>query len=186
MGTHHQYHPVSKLLHWTMGIIWIGVWCAGFLAVHFREQLNPHHGLSLWHKAIAITLVFLVVVRVFWRIVTPPPPLPDSMTPRMQQAAFAGHLAIYALALVALPMSGWALSSVAGKPVMMLGLVEIPPYLPESPAVVETVRAIHTWLSWLCAAMVAGHVVLAFKHHLVDRDGVLQGMLPARRPDARR
>lgn len=175
-----HYHPFSKFLHWTMGAIWLGVWVAGFLAVHFREQLNPHHGLSVWHKAIAITLVFLVVLRVFWRLVTPPPALPDSMTPRMKRAASAGHLGIYALALVALPMTGWALSSVAGKPVMMLGLVEIPPYLPQNKDIVETVRDIHTWLSWLCGAMVLGHILLAFKHHVVDKDGVLTGMLPRR------
>jgi cytochrome b561 len=164
-----------------MGAIWLGVWLAGFLAVHWREQLNPHHGLTVWHKAIAITLVFLVVLRVFWRLVSPPPALPGSMGPRMKRAASAGHLAIYALALVALPMSGWALSSVAGKPVMMLGLVEIPAYLPQQGKdIVETVRAIHTWLSWLCGAMVLGHMVLAFKHHVVDKDGVLTGMLPRR------
>lgn len=181
MSAPHHYHPFSKLLHWTMGAIWLGVWLAGFLAVHFREQLNPHHGLSVWHKAIAITLVFLVVLRVFWRLVSPPPALPDSMGPLMKRAASAGHLAIYALALVALPMSDWALSSVAGKPVMMLGLVEIPPYLPQQDKdIVETVRAIHTWLSWLCGAMVLGHILLAFKHHVVDRDGVLAGMLPRR------
>nr|WP_206077465.1 cytochrome b/b6 domain-containing protein [Massilia sp. HP4] len=97
----------------------------------------------------------------------------------MKRAAAAGHLAIYALALAALPMSGWALSSVAGKPVMMLGLVEIPPYLPQqSKDIVETVRAIHTLLSWLCGAKVLGHILLAFKHHVIDKDGVLAGMLP--------
>lgn len=181
MSAPHHYHPVSKFLHWTMGAIWLGVWLAGFLAVHFREQLNPHHGLSVWHKAIAITLVFLVVLRVCWRLVTPPPALPDSMGSLMKRVASAGHLAIYTLALIALPMSGWALSSVAGKPVMMLGLVEIPAYLPrQDKDIVEIVRAIHTWLSWLCGAMVLGHILLAFKHHVVDRDGVLAGMLPRR------
>lgn len=180
MSTSHHYHPFSKLLHWSMGLIWIGAWVAGFLAVHVRDQLNPHHGLTVWHKAVAITLVFLVVVRVFWRLVNPPPALPDSMGPRMKRAASAGHLAIYALALIALPMSGWALSSVAGKPVMMLGLIEIPAYLPANKDIVETVRAVHTWLSWLCGAMVSGHILIALKHHVVDKDGVLAGMLPRR------
>jgi cytochrome b561 len=180
MNPNNHYHPFSKFLHWTMGSIWLGVWILGFLAVHFREQLSPHHILTLWHKAIAITLVFLVVLRVAWRITTPPPALPSSMGPMMQRAAAAGHIAIYVLALLALPMSGWALSSVAGKPVVMLGLIEIPAYLPQNKDMVETVRAVHTWISWLCGAMVLGHILVALKHHVVDKDGVLIGMLPRR------
>lgn len=181
MKPSHHYHPFSKLLHWSMGLLWIAAWIAGFLAVHLREQVNAHHGLTIWHKGVAISLVFLVVVRVAWRLVTPAPTLPDTMTPAMKKAALAGHLSLYALALIALPMSGWALSSVAAKPVVMFGLVTVPPFLEPNKEAVETVRAIHTYLAWLCGAMVAGHVLVALKHHFVDRDAILAGMLPRRR-----
>lgn len=181
MSTTHHYHPFSKLLHWTMGVLWISAWFAGFMAVHFRDQLNPHHGLTIWHKGVAISLVFLIVVRVSWRLMSSPPPLPDTMGAMMQRAAVAGHIGLYGLALIALPMSGWALSSVANKPVIMFGLVQIPPFLPPNKELVELLRSVHTILSWVCGAMVMGHVLIAFKHHFIDKDGVLQGMLPRRK-----
>jgi cytochrome b561 len=35
-------------------------------------------------------------------------------------------------------------------------------------------------MAWLCGGLVAGHVLVALKHHYIDRDGVLTRMLPRR------
>jgi len=43
-------------------------------------------------------------------------------------------------------------------------------------------RGVHYWLNMLLAGLVALHVLAAFKHLLVDRDGVMQRMLPIPTP----
>ncbi|WP_255556378.1 cytochrome b/b6 domain-containing protein [Methylococcus sp. ANG] len=43
---------------------------------------------------------------------------------------------------------------------------------------------IHRFLGWALAALVVGHVVMAIKHHHIDRDGVLKRMLPGQHPRA--
>ena len=39
------YTGTAKWLHWGMALIWLGNWCVGILASHWREELNPHFGL---------------------------------------------------------------------------------------------------------------------------------------------
>ena len=43
------------------------------------------------HKNIATTIIFLVVIRIFWRYTHPVPQLPDSMLPMMKTLAHVGH-----------------------------------------------------------------------------------------------
>ena len=174
------YNPVSKLLHWSMAAIWIAAWGLGVMAVYLRDLINTDHGVTIAHKAIATTILFLVVLRVAWRLTHPAPPLPDSMSPLLQRAAQLGHLGLYAVALIALPVSGWLMSSVADKPIMVLWLFHLPPLVEPAKAWVETARLVHTTLAWTMGAVVLGHILIALKHHYIDRDGILAGMLPGR------
>ncbi|NNG21981.1 cytochrome b [Telluria aromaticivorans] len=177
----HGYHPLSKLQHWVMALIWIAAWIIGFIAVHFRDALNAHHELTILHKALASTVIFLTVFRIVWRWRHPAPALPASMSPALRRAAHQAHIALYALALVALPLSGWMWSSVADKPIMMLGLVKLPPLVAPAPEYYGLAKMVHQWLSWSIGLLVLGHAAAALKHHFHDRDGVLTSMLPARK-----
>jgi cytochrome b561 len=169
-----------------MAAIWIFSWCAGMIAVHLREELNPHHAITAVHKASAATILFLVVVRIAWRLAHPAPPLPTSMSPLIQRVAHAGHLALYAVALVALPVSGWMWSSVADKPIFVLGLFFLPPLVAPHPEFYDLAKWVHTLTAWTTGALVGGHIIVALKHHFIDRDGVMQTMLPTTPRQSRR
>lgn len=176
-----HYSATAKGLHWLMAALWLAAWIVGILAVYWRDALNPHHGLTFWHKAIASSLLLLIVVRLAWRWTHPAPSLPSNVSARLQSLAHWGHRLLYALALIALPVSGWAWSSVADKPIMVLGLFSLPHILPTWPEAYDTVKWLHIILAWFCGALVAGHLMFALKHHWLDRDGVLESMLPRRR-----
>ncbi len=173
-----KFTPVARLLHWLMGFLWLAVWIIGYAAANWREALNPGHGLTAAHKALAATLLFLIVIRVFWRLTHPAPALPDSMTPLMKRAAHWGHFLLYAMALIALPVSGWMWSSVADKPIMVLWLFQLPPLVDPNPAYYVLAKQVHIWLAWITGALVLGHILLALKHYFIDRDGVMESMLP--------
>lgn len=176
-----DYTGTAKFLHWLMAGMWIAAWILGIIAVYWRDEFNPDHSITVLHKTIASALLFLIVVRVAWRWTHPAPPLPASMSPAMQRGAVIGHLALYVLALIALPVSGWAWSSVADKPISVLGLFQLPHILPTNPEAYDLVKWIHKTLAWLTGALVGGHLLLALKHHVIDRDHVLKGMLPRKR-----
>jgi cytochrome b561 len=58
------------------------------------------------------------------------------------------------------------------------GLLELPVLMGPDPALKVTLLGVHYWLNMLLAALVGLHVLAAVKHLLVDRDGVMQRMLP--------
>ena len=175
-----SYTPVAKGFHWLMAILWIGAWALGFISAHGAKVLNPDHVLTFLHKSVASTIVFLTLLRVIWRIGHRPPALPDSMSPLMRKLAHLGHLLLYAVALLALPMSGWFLSSVADKPILMAGFIHLPMLHGPDQSLVATARLVHNILAWSCGLLVAGHILVAFKHHLIDRDDILLRMIRAR------
>lgn len=181
MQNSRKYTAPARLLHWLMAIIWIAVWLIGYIAVTWRDEMNPHHGLTIAHKALASTLLFLIILRVFWRLTHRAPALPDSMSPLMQRAAHWGHILLYAVALIALPLSGWLWSSVAGKPISVLWLFPLPPLVEANPDYYPLMKEIHITLAYFTGALVLGHILVALKHAIVDKDGVLQSMLPGHR-----
>nr|AWH58710.1 Putative cytochrome b [Pseudomonas fluorescens] len=161
-------------------MIWIGAWCIGILATHWRDELNLHHQLMFLHKAMASTILFLVVARIAWRLTHPAPALPDSISPLMKRGAFLGHLLLYIVALVGLAVSGWYWSSVADKPIMVAGLFMLPPLVAADQSLYDLAKWIHTYTGWFCGALVGGHALVALKHHFMEKDNVLAGMLPER------
>lgn len=175
------YTSTAKWLHWGMALVWVFSWVLGFLASHWREELKFQPGLTFVHKALAATLIFLIVVRVAWRLTHRPPALPETMNSLMRRAAALGHFALYAVALIALPVSGWFWSSVAGKPIMVLGLFPLVPITDANPDLYTLAQDIHTWTSWFCGALVGGHTLVALKHHFINKDNIVAGMLPKTR-----
>ncbi|PZU28172.1 MAG: cytochrome B [Stenotrophomonas sp.] len=173
-----SYTATAKLLHWLMAAMWITAAALGVAAVYLRAYVNTDHSVTFWHKAIASALLFLLVARVAWRVFHHPPEMPDSMSAYMRRLAHMGHVALYAVALLALPMSGWVWSSVADKPIMVLGVLQLPPLMAPDPGAYATAKQVHFSFAWLSIVLVLGHIAAALKHHLIDKDSVLLSMLP--------
>jgi cytochrome b561 len=132
-----------------------------------------------WHKWAGVTLFLLVWVRLAWRATHRPPALPESMTASMRLAAHAGHGLLYLL-MIAIPLSGWLMSSAKGFQTVYFGIVPIPDLLDKNKELGEVLAEVHETLNFLLAAVVGGHTLAALKHHLIDKDDVLTRMSPHR------
>lgn len=130
------------------------------------------------HKAIGITVLALTLARIAWRLMHRPPPLSVEMVAWERTAAKVVHWSFYVL-LLALPVSGWMLSSNPARlrPMSWFGLFPIPP-LPISGAAANLGHEAHGVLGYLMAALVAVHIAAALRHHFVLRDSVLARMFP--------
>lgn len=171
-----NYTVTAKWLHWLVAGVWLSAWVLGVLAVYAHDWVNPNHGLTIWHKSLAITLVVLVPLRILWRLTHPAPALPQTISPFMQRAAKLGHLAIYLFALVLFPLSGWFWSSVADKPIFFLGLWQMPMLIAPNAELYMVGKWLHVGLAWLCGAMIVGHILMALKHKFLDNDGILESI----------
>ena len=175
-----RYTGVAMLLHWLIALLIFGLFPLG-LYMHGLPLSIEKLQLYSWHKWGGMTVLLLVAIRLAWRITHRPPSLPAGM-PRWQVgAAHALHAVIY-LFILAIPLSGWALSSAAGVQVVWFGVLPLPNLVAASKPLAHTLAEVHEILNFTLAGLVFLHVAAALKHHLVDRDGVLLRMLPGGRP----
>jgi cytochrome b561 len=128
------------------------------------------------HESIGTLLIPLILARLVYRLANPPLPLPDDIAALQQFAAHATHVGLYAL-LVAQPLVGWIATSASGAPITVLGLFVLPPIAPENHAFSEQLFALHGWIGFAIAALVAAHIAAALYHHVVRKDRVLMRMI---------
>ncbi|HVY06194.1 MAG TPA: cytochrome b [Burkholderiales bacterium] len=171
-----RYTGMAIALHW---LIAIAILCTFLLGQYMSDlQLSPAKlKLYSYHKWIGVTIFLLVLARIAWRLGHRPPAPPPSMAAWQHHAAGAAHFFLYALTL-AIPLSGWLMSSASGFQVVYLGVLPIPDLLAKNKETAGQLKELHEALNWLMVVVVALHVAAALKHHLIDRDNVLQRMLP--------
>lgn len=172
------YTRTAQVLHWLMAIIFIVAWIIGFYSGNFLSydvDGSFKGSVITLHKNIATTIIFLVMIRIFWRYTHPAPELPNTMSPIMKRFAHLGHLALYFM-LLALPITGCLFSWSAGHPAPVLYLFNLPTLVAENPAITAIVKPLHVYISWAVGLLLAGHILAALKHHFVDKDNVLNSM----------
>lgn len=173
---HTHYNRTAIALHWLMALGLAGTFALGFY-MHDLPLSPDKLKLYSWHKWAGIGLLALVVLRLAWRIVHPAPPLPASMGPLSRAAAHAGHWALYGL-MLAIPVSGWLMSSAQGFQVVWFGVLPLPDLVPRNAELGSALRDTHMILNYALIAAVIGHAGAALQHHFIKKDTVLARMLP--------
>ena len=79
-----------------------------------------------------------------------------------------------------MPIAGFAASNFSKFGVKYFGLVQIPPLGVDDREIYAVLQGIHVGTSYVFVALIALHVAAALKHLLIDRDGVMRRMWPAR------
>lgn len=170
------YHSAAKALHWitalaVLGLLGLGLWMTD-LPLGFTKLYTYN-----WHKWIGLTVLVLTVGRLLWRWRHPPPPLPGAVARWQAVLAPIAHWALLAL-LLAMPLSGWLMSSAAGVSVFWFGYVPLPDLVPRDPGLFEALRTTHYILSRVLMAVLALHVAAVVHHDLLRSDGVFRRMWP--------
>jgi cytochrome b561 len=168
-----RYSPVAILLHWLLALAIVGAFGGGL----YMADL-PFSPLRLklynWHKWAGVTILALSALRLLWRLTHRPPP--DLPMPAWQaRVAHATHWLFY-VAFFAVPLTGWAMTSAKGYPIVWFGVLPLPDFVPKDKALGDVLEDVHAWLAYGLAALVLAHVAGALKHQLIDRDGLLARM----------
>lgn len=172
-----RYSGVAIGLHWLAALLIFG----GFgIGLYMTELPFSPDKLRLysWHKTVGVTVFLLAVVRLGWRMWRRPPP-PPPMARWQRVASQAVHRLLYLL-MLAVPLSGWLMSSAKGFQTMWFGVVPLPELLTANEALGDALARVHWLLNLALAGLVALHLLAALKHHFIDRDGLLGRMWPGR------
>ncbi|QNA87553.1 cytochrome b [Massilia sp. Dwa41.01b] len=174
-----RYSPIAIALHWLIAVLIVATFTLGLVMTDIPGLTPTKLRYFSWHKWAGVTVLALAALRLLWRLRRTPPAYPDPMIAWQRKAAGALHGLLYLL-MFAVPLSGYFYSLSAGVPVVYFGLFPLPALIDADPALKPVLGALHYWLNMLLAGLVVLHVLAAFKHLLVDRDGVMQRMLPGR------
>ncbi|MBL8488636.1 MAG: cytochrome b [Rhodocyclaceae bacterium] len=170
------YTLTAIRLHWLVAVAIIGTFAVG-LYMHDLPLSPRKLQIYSWHKWAGVSLFLLVLFRLAWRIGHRPPAEPEGMPAWQRKAAAAVHHTLYLL-MLAVPLSGWLMSSAKGFQTVWFGIVPLPDLVAKNKELGDTLQALHMALNFTMAALVVAHAGAALKHHFVDRDDVLVRMLP--------
>ncbi|TXH56881.1 MAG: cytochrome b [Burkholderiaceae bacterium] len=176
-ATSARYSGPAIALHWLLALALFGAFAVGLYMTDL--PLSPQRlKLYNWHKWAGICILALSALRLLWRL-THRPPADVPMPAWQRRASHATHHLLYVL-FFAVPLAGWAYSSAAGFPIVVFGVLPLPDFVAPSKELAEAIKPLHKILAFTMAALVLVHVGAALKHHLVDRDGLLDRMRPGR------
>lgn len=171
-----QYTLFAIGLHWWIALL---IFIAFPLGIYMHDLPFSPTKLKLfsWHKWIGVTVFLFVIVRILWRLSHKPPTLPDNIARWQKIVIHISHSLLYLL-MVAIPLSGWLMSSAKGFQTVWFGVLPLPDLLDKNKELGNLLSVVHTTLNFSLLALVILHVNAALKHHFVDKDNVLQRMLP--------
>src|SRR5664279_298699 len=166
-----RYDRVAAWLHWAIGALLLAEIAFGLLLDEIAPRGTPARaGVINLHKSFGIVIGVLVAVRIAWRLAHAAPSWPASMSARRQRAAHLGHVALYACMVVA-PLAGYLGSNFSKHGVRFFGIA-IAPWGPDWPAAYSILVGVHDASTYLLLALIVGHVAMALKHALIERDGI--------------
>ena len=169
-----RYTASAIVLHWLVALL---IFVAFPLGVYMHDlPLSPTKlQLYSYHKWIGITILMLASLRVAWRVTHAPPPLPEDMASWQRCASQVVHFLLYLL-ILAIPLSGWLMSSAKGFQTVWFGVLPLPDLLDKDRELGDLLAEVHKALNFVLLALVILHVGAALKHHFVEHRPFLQRM----------
>ena len=174
-----RYGAVAQGLHWLIAAMILGMFGLGWYMVRLPLSQQKFDLYQL-HKWIGVTIFGLAALRLVWRLGHPAPPLPPAMPAWERTAARLSHGLLYALLFVQ-PMIGFLQSNAANFPVVLWGVLPLPPLIGPNEPLSDILLHVHHFGAFLFMLLVLLHVAAALRHHFLLKDDVLRRMLPAAR-----
>lgn len=182
-----RYSLFAILLHWITVASLVLIAAIGWYMSELPDGAMGQEFLYQFHKSLGITVLFLTLARIVWRLMNPPPPLPSDLSRGEKLIASVVHAGFYVL-LFAIPVSGWIYVSTTRDfqvPTVLFGIISWPHLPLTENSNVESINAIaestHSALVWATVVLLVLHVAGAVKHQFSGEGGVLHRMFIARK-----
>jgi cytochrome b561 len=173
------YGAVAIAMHWGMAALLVALLGLGWYMVSLPDAGYDTRKITLIlaHKSLGMVALALVLPRLAWRLCSALPPLPQQAPEWQRVTARLAHLLFYAF-MFALPLTGWIMSSAGGYPTPIFGWFDVPDITGPNEGLFHLSIAVHRWLAWGFAGLLALHAGAALHHHFVVRDDTLRSILP--------
>jgi cytochrome b561 len=174
-----RYGAAAQSIHWISALLVVIAWGLGLIGEEL-DKGRPRELGEFWHIFAGELVLLLLLFRLVWRLVEPPPAAELTAMGRLADvAAKLGHLALYAL-LLAVPAIGIATQFAGGETLSVFGLFEIASPWTKDRAFKHSLEEVHELSAHALIALAALHALAALAHHFILHDQTLRRMLPGR------
>jgi cytochrome b561 len=190
-----RYTKTAIVLHWLIalliiGMLALGLWMSelpkdapkvaefdlfdlGLYTVSMPEPVSVRTFYFNLHKSCGLTLLALILLRVFWRVSHKAPEFPATMKVWEKKLSHAVHHSLYLLMLL-VPVSGFVMSVYSKYGVAWFGTPLVNGL--DNPQMRDVFKEMHEITAWVLLVIAALHIAAAIKHKVVDRDEVMRRM----------
>ncbi len=172
-----RYGAVAQTVHWLTAIFVI----CGFLLGQFGDVLPkgaPRQFGLLVQMTLGQCVVALLLIRLVWRRVNPPPPPEATPLGRLIQiAAKLSHFTLYGL-LLAVPLLGMIVQLKRGNDLPIFAVWHVRSPWPVDRKLADSILSVHGTLADALLILAGIHTGAALVHHWIWRDRTLSRMLP--------
>ncbi len=170
-----HYGMPAKAMHWIIVMLLAVQYPIGWLMPDIHRGMRPGTLMNL-HISVGVTILAIIVLRLVWRLTHPV--APESSLPAWHRiSSELVHWLLY-VAVLATTISGFAFASFRGWPLSFFNLVPLPHLLIASETNLRKIDGWHQFAEWTLLALIAIHIIAAFAHIFIYRDGVMARMLP--------
>ena len=162
-----RYGKVSRMLHWTIAILFISLIPMGIFASMIPEDTEYRNAYYVVHKTIGVTVFLLVIVRLIWNRLSRRPSLDSALTSREEKLAHRAHNTLYFM-MLAIPVTGFMMTSYHGYETYFF-FWEMQP-LWEQSEIYQVWGGFHKYLlPYLLYIVLGAHILGALKHQFIDK-----------------
>jgi len=168
-----MYNFHSKLIHWIMGILIIGMLFIGFFLGDFPSEQKA--SIYMLHKSTGLLLMLLVIIRLMMRFQSNYPVLPESTPKSIVYIAKINVVGLYFIMFL-MPLSGILMSTLSGKTLPFYGLFSIPS-IGQNQLLGNISYNFHSIGGYIFVILIIAHIIGGLFHHFILKDNVLKRML---------
>ena len=190
-----KYNKVSIILHLLVGVFifvmfgvgWymadlpkdmpktaaLDLFDMGVYTLQLAEPITPRAFYFNLHKSLGVTVLALILFRIYWRLMHVAPDFPATMKEWEKKVAELVHKALYLMMLV-VPVTGAIMAVFSKYGIVWFGTRLIQGL--DNEGLREAFKEGHEVAGAVLLALVIVHVAAAIKHKVIDKDEVMQRM----------
>lgn len=169
-----SYGVTAKTFHWVMAVLILAMLLMGFF-MDGLENSPFKFSIFSWHKSIGTLVLILAMLRLSWKFINiAPAHLPSHQKWEITLAKIV-HVLLYVV-MIAMPLSGWIMSSAGDFRYSFFGLFDMPQIVPKNDTIFKIAIQAHAIIAYAIIVFVGLHIAGALKHHFLDRDETIKRM----------
>ena len=173
-NTTDEFGSLAKALHWLVAIGIFALIYYGLLQADM-ERGDAKSQVRFIHASIALTVFFLMTMRMVWRFVNDATGHPEGMAAWQKLSASVVHRGLYIFVFVQLISGGMSVAT-GGRALPFFGLFSIPLPVAEDHDNHEFWEEIHEFSWKIVAALIVVHLLGAIYNHFIAKNDVERRM----------